>query len=289
MNKKYAMLMVLAFALFQTQGLDAVHSDGKEQRLLTLPESIVVGGIAGAAEVTFPGQMLSYAMNRAIAHEPFRLLDSYKGFGVNLVGQMPITAMQKLVATFGHQQMQSLQGRTATDTESLLISSLAGVAGACIDTPCSAIQLYQQRFAQRKLSMLQAARELKRSSFRGFTANALLKEAPFVVGYQFLAHKGKEFIQPYVKKESHATVAGGVGAGILTALITQPGTVIRNKMQSDLEGVYASTAQTVRTIFQQEGMKGFFAGLSQRGARVAIAIPLYMVYTRFLEDKLCNK
>lgn len=281
--------MALVFALCQTQDLDAVHNDSKEQRLLTLSESIVVGGIAGAAEVVLPGQLLSYAMNRAIAHEPFRLLESYKGFGANVLGQMPITAMQKLVSTFGHQQMQGLQGRSATDTEALLISSLAGVAGACIDTPCNAIQLYQQRFAERKLSMLQAARKLRGRVFRGFTANALLKEAPFVVGYQLLAHKGKEFAQPYLKKEPHATLVGGVGAGILTALITQPGTVIRNKMQNDLEGAYTSTVQTMRTIFQQEGFKGFFAGLSQRGVRVAIAIPLYMVYTKCLEEQICNK
>ena len=70
-------------------------------RTLTLQESIIVGGVVGAAEVAFPGQMLTYAMNRSINRKPFILTESYKGFIPHAVGQMPITAMQKVVQVKG--------------------------------------------------------------------------------------------------------------------------------------------------------------------------------------------
>lgn len=96
-------------------------------------------------------------------------------------------------------------------------------------------------------------------SIRGLVPNALLKEGPFAVGYQVLAPKCTEIVSPYVKSHLSATAIGGAAAGVATALFTQPGAVLRNRIQTDLlEGVKATTWQTAKSIYRSEGPTGFF-------------------------------
>ena len=158
---------------------------------------------------------------------------------------------------------------------------------------CPFFRLYKEERGQilrkhenKGKSFAQACKELGfKGCARGFTANAALKEGPFVVGYQILAPQGKAFMRQYIDNEQIAATFGSVGAGLFTAVVTQPGAVIRGKMQSDPCGkVYTSTLQTAQKICQQEGAAGLLNGLKQRGARVAIAIPLYVAYGNAMEE-----
>ena len=259
-------------------------------RSLTLKESVIVGGAVGAAEVAFPGQLLSYAMNSAIKKEPFVWSRSYQGFLVNAGGQMPITAVQKLVQVKGAQCIETFQGHKLSDSQKGLVSFAAGVAGAVIDTPSNAIQLYLQKKSNVGKSMLNAYKDLGgKGCFRGFMPNAFMKEAPFTIGYQILAQKGEKVAQEYVDNKLVAAAIGGTGAGVFTAIATHPGAVVRNKMQGDpFANIYTTTLKTVQKICQEEGIQGLFFGLKQRGLRVAIAVPLYVVYTNFLEEFIKN-
>jgi hypothetical protein len=263
-------------------------SDQKVQvRPLSFGQSVLVGGAVGAAEVVFPGQLFSYAMNKAIAREPFVLAHSYKGFAANALGQMPITAMQKVFQVKGTQWVEEFQGAALSSMQSVGVSFGAGVSGACIDTPSNAIQLYLQDPVNKGKNTREAFRALGVRAFRGFGPNAILKEGPFVVGYQFLAPQAKKVVHKYVDHDLTATAIGGAAAGVVTAVVTHPGAVIRNKMQGDPAGaIYANTWQAFRKIYSEEGAKGFAKGLEQRGARVAVAVPLYVAYTTWLEEQV---
>lgn len=258
-----------------------------DRKPLSLTESIIVGGTVGAAEVGFPGQILSYAMNQTIRRKPFIAHDCYKGFTVNALGQMPITALQKAVQTKGTEIAQKHQGSHLSDAQKAAISYIAGIAGAMIDTPSNAVQLYMQDPTNTQKSAWESMKDLRIKALRGFAPNAFLKEGPFAVGYQALAPKCREIASEYFGDNIAATAIGGASAGVFTAIATQPGAVLRNKMQSDLyKKRYSTTWITLQKIYQTEGFQGLFSGLMQRGTRVAIAVPLYVAYTTFLENKL---
>jgi len=266
---------------------------------LTLTQSIVVGGVVGAAEVAFPGQPLSYAMNQAINKQPFVLRNSYKGVKPNALGQMPITAVQSVVQVKGTQWAQEVKGSELSNWQKAGVSYAAGVGGALIDTPSNAMQLYLQSQANAGKSTAQAMRSLGRNCFRGLAPNALAKEGPFAVGYQFLAPQAQDVAKQYVGDNLMASALGGAAAGVVTAVVTQPGAVVRNRMQGEavavasrLEGSmvpemkYKTAWQAARKICNEEGAKGLFKGLMARGTRVAIAVPLYVAYTQALKNQI---
>jgi len=72
-----------SLVLFACVTTNASENSAKQTKSLSLTQSILVGGTVGAAEVALPGQILSYAMNRAVQQKPFVWRDSYKGFGAN--------------------------------------------------------------------------------------------------------------------------------------------------------------------------------------------------------------
>lgn len=247
----------------------------------SLAESIMIGGTVGAAEVAFPGQPLSYAMNQAIKKEALNWRHAYNGCFANSFGQMPITALQKVVQTQGTQCVQKYQEAPVSEWQKAIISYIAGIAGACVDTPSNAAQLHLQNPRNAHQNTWDAIKALGKNSYRGFLANALIKEGPFAVGYQVLEGKGTSMAKEYIDNPTAASVVGGIGAGVMTAVITQPGAVIRNKMQTGETDVIANT-------LKNEGFKGFYKGLTARGVRIMCAIPLYAMYTSYLENKIKN-
>jgi len=260
----------------------------QEKKTLTLPESIVVGGFVGAAEVAMPGQVLSYAMNKTIAKESFVLAQSYKGFCMNAGAQMPIMAIENGIKTKGLEMLQKTQESALSEMQKTGISFAAGVGGAVVENPSNAIQLYQQHKNNAGISVWQASNKLGlKGCCRGFVPGAILKEGPFVVGYQVLGSKGEIIAKEYVDHDMAAKAIGGIGAGVITAVVTQPGAVMRNTMQ--LDKTHASTWKTAHKILNEQGFKGFFAGLHHRGARIAVAIPLFIIYSEALEKVVKNK
>lgn len=249
---------------------------------LTLAESIMIGGTVGAAEVAFPGQPLSYAMNQAIKQKNLNWRHAYKGALANAIGQMPITALQKAVQTQGAQHAQKHQDAPFFEWQKAGISYMTGIAGALIDTSSNAVQLYLQDPSNAKQNTWQAIRALGKNNYRGFWVNSLIKEGPFAVGYQVLAGTGKSMAQKYTDNQTAASIAGGIGAGVITAAITQPGAVIRNKMQ-------AGQTDVIENTIRNEGFRGFYKGLTARGIRIMFAIPLYTIYSSYLEDKVKNR
>ena len=70
-------------------------------------------------------------------------------------------------------------------------------------------------------------------------------------------------------------MTAGVVAGGITAVVSHPFDTISTLMQSDYNKRLTSTMrQTVMKLYQEEGMYGFFKGVTPRGIRVVLAIPL---------------
>lgn len=278
MNYYYKVLVLLLGTL-------SLYADDYK-RPMTALESGMIGATVAAAEVALPGQLLSYWMNQRIKKQPFVWADSYKGFGAHLSGIMPIMAAQRMVQSKGTQLLERSQEQVLSLSQKMGVSYVAGIAGAIIDTPLNAVQLYLQDKVGRGKSYWDAIRYLGRQSYRGFVPNALLKEGPFVVGYQALAPMSAKMMRSYTDNELLANVLGGTTAGVVTAFATQSGAVVRNKMQADIiasHSVKKGMWGTAVDIVRKDGIKGLYAGLPQRSLRIVIAIPLYTLYTDVLE------
>jgi hypothetical protein len=255
-------------------------------RPLTLPESLLVGGLAAVMEVGLPGQILANATNLAIRNQPFVPSQCYQGFTAHAMGQMPIVAVQNMVDSQGTQALQARQNDPLSDFQKAGVAAVSGAAASLIDTPSNAVQLFLQRPEGKNKTNMQACKELGvKGLTRGATVNAGLKEVPFVMAYKFATPKAAKFLQEQgVENKLLATAVGGACVGVVTAVVTQPGAVIRGTMQNDPHAdVYKTARQTVRKIYERDGAQGFFRGLPQRGARVAIAVPLLVMYGSALE------
>jgi Mitochondrial carrier protein len=278
-------------------------------RPLTLPEATFAGGVAGVLEVVCPGQPLTHAMNKAIADAAKKTaieqsiakpqsyknvainagkycLRSYTGFTAHAMGQMPIVAVQNMVYSQGTQALQARQNDPLSDFQKAGAAAVSGAAASLIDTPSNAVQLFLQRPQGKNKTNMQACKELGvKGLTRGATVNAGLKEAPFAMAYKFATPKVAKFLQEQgVENKVVATAIGGAGVGVVTAVVTQPGAVIRGTMQNDPHAdVYKTVRQAASKIYERDGAQGFFRGLPQRGIRVACAVPLLVVYIDILE------
>jgi Mitochondrial carrier protein len=256
-----------------------------KDRSLTLPESIVAGGLGGFVEVTVSGQPLTYWMNQKIKNKPFVLKHSYQGFAAHAGGVMPITATYKAVQAQGSQFLKARQDEPLTQGQNVGVSCTAGLSAALFDTPSNAVQIFLQKEENKGKSTMQACKELRFAGLgRGYGANAILKEGPFAVGLQVLVPIMNTKMQKYVENKTSAQALGAAAAGVMTAVVTQPGAVVRNTMQADYtRATYTSTVQTVQKICKEQGPQALLKGVSQRGARIAIAMPLFTFYNEAAE------
>ena len=285
MNKNVQFFIIFCMMSFSLQSSEESldHPSRSFDRPLTLAESSLAGGLTGAGEVFFPGHILTTWMNRTIAKEPMVWNKVHKGGLTNLVAQFPITAVANTVNFKGSQLLENSQQSPLTQGQVVGMSLVSGVAAGVVDTISNAVQLRQQKPEHMHENAIQALKKLRGKSLRGMTATGF-KEAKFALAWQVAATKGEEFASKYINNPNIAKAVGGAGVGVATAVVTHPWAVIRNKMQGDIDAtMYKTTLQTAQKIYEQEAVAGLMKGLPQRGVRVAIAIPLYSVYSKKLE------
>ena len=284
MNKYVQFLIIFFMISVSLQSSDQLSDCPikSSDRPLTFAESIFAGGLAGAGEVFLPGHILSKWMNQAIKKESMVWKEVHEGFFTNLTAQFAITAVSHSVNVTGSQLIEHVQKSPLTQEQIVVMSLVSGVAAGVVDTISNSIQLRQQRPEGKGEHAIQALSKLGVSSLRGVTPTGI-KEAKFALAWQCAAAQGEDFVAEYIDNKRIAKALGGAGIGVATAVVTHPWAVIRNTMQADVDAViYKTTVQTVQKIYTQEGFSGFIKGLSQRGLRVAIAIPLYAEYSKKL-------
>ncbi|KAF9643311.1 solute carrier family 25 member 38 [Thelephora ganbajun] len=107
--------------------------------------------------------------------------------------------------------------------------------------------------------------------FRGFTASAL-RDAPyagiFIVFYETIKQESNCLVPPSSSINSAVVHSfSAAAAGAVATLATHPFDVIKTKIQVRKEERYHGFLRTVRTIWKQRGVSGFFDGASLRLSR----------------------
>ncbi|XP_066452275.1 mitochondrial glycine transporter [Eleutherodactylus coqui] len=163
------------------------------------------------------------------------------------------------------------------------------VAGVCM-LPFTVVKTRYESGKYRYSGVFQALGNIYRTEgtrglFSGFAAT-LLRDAPFSGIYLMFYTQAKRFAQPYNIDPTFTPLLNfscGVVAGILASVTTQPADVIKTHMQLTPKK-YRWTGQTVRFIYQNHGLIGFFHGGVPRALRrTLMAAMAWTVYEQMMD------
>ncbi|KAJ8659622.1 hypothetical protein O0I10_004601 [Lichtheimia ornata] len=128
-----------------------------------------------------------------------------------------------------------------------------------------------------------------RGLFAGFGAT-FIRDAPFAGIYLFFYEKFKSTANGWKERRDvpianmAVNLGAGVVAGTAATCITQPFDMIKTRMQLDRK-LYRTTWSTAKRVFMENGLRGFFDGISLRLARKplssAISWAVYEEIVRF--------
>lgn len=254
-------------------------------------QNVAVGAAAGATEVLGFGQVASYAANQMIQGRALVLRDSYRGCAANVAGMAPITAVQVAGTKKGEELVKEWQnGAELSDMQKVGVATCAGAASGIVATPSEAIPVHMQQPENKGKTTMQVIRELgPRGAMRGCVPTAG-RDGIFTAGYMSMNNICVEKAKNIVGDNYAAPVLGGITAGVIVAVATQPLAVVKTKMQSDPKKMYYPTAlSTASSVLRTDGIRGLYRGLPARGARIIVAIPVLGAATKCYTELISQK
>ncbi|KAM4603414.1 mitochondrial glycine transporter B isoform 2-T2 [Polymixia lowei] len=191
-------------------------------------------------------------------------------------------------STFYSLKQHFILDRAPSAGEAVLLGAGARtVAGVCM-LPVTVIKT---RFESGRYNYASVAGALKnvyetegiRALFSGLTAT-LLRDAPFSGIYVMFYSQAKKSLPQEVSSSSYAPLVNfgcGMVAGVLASLVTQPADVVKTHIQ--VSSSHLSTADAVRYIFTEHGLRGFFRGAVPRSLRrTLMAAMAWTVYEQLM-------
>ncbi|KAJ1913192.1 hypothetical protein H4219_005312 [Mycoemilia scoparia] len=128
---------------------------------------------------------------------------------------------------------------------------------------------------------------LKTDGIKGFFSGAVptaIRDAPYAGIYLFLYERIKTFERDTMSKrniiipEALVTLSSGMVSGITASYITQPFDMVKTRIQIQ-PNLYSGMFNSFVRIFKEEGIQGFFRGISLRvlrkGIQAGISFTLY--------------
>ncbi|PPQ68860.1 hypothetical protein CVT26_001694 [Gymnopilus dilepis] len=180
---------------------------------------------------------------------------------------------------------------TLSNTGNLLAGAATRVSVGFLLNPISVIKARFESNMYNYPTMFYALNSIIRQGpselFRGFMASSL-RDAPyaglFVVFYEGTKKEIALFLP--ATSSSHAALIhciSAASAGSIATFITHPFDVIKTKVQVRSEARYNGFLKTVGTIWQQQGVVGFFSGASLRLSRKVLSSAIgWVVYESLL-------
>lgn len=283
-----------------------VAGDASKKQESTILKNVAVGAAAGTTEVVVFGQSASYAMNQMIqgrniipknpsrgvvANVAEAVQSSYRGCKANVAGMAPITAIQVAGTEQGNKVVKEWQnGAALSDTQKLCVAATAGAASGIVATPSESIPVNMQKPENKGKTTMQVAKGLGiRGIMRG-CGPTTGRDGIFTAGYMSMNAICVEKAKKIVGDNYIAPVAGGIAAGVMTAIATQPLAVVKTNMQADPDKKHYHTAfSTVRSVWRANSIKGVYSGLLPRGARIMVAIPVLGAATTFYSGLITSQ
>lgn len=168
---------------------------------------------------------------------------------------------------------------TLTSQGNLIAGATTRVAIGFLLNPFSVLKarILSNMYAYESLTgaLVSIARQGPSELLRGFFASSL-RDAPsaglFIVFYEAIKTRAAHVAPP--TSQTQATIVhslSAASAGAIATLATHPFDVIKTKLQVRTEDRYHGFVRTVRTIWEQRGLAGYFDGASLRLSRKVLS------------------
>ncbi len=262
-----------------------ISTEDTSQKLSPL-QSMTSGIVTGIGEVTC-NQPLVYIKNivqqnsgkpftdiiRATVRDKegaFKPLTCYRGYPINAGSMAIITPVQMVSNTL-------LADKVGNETplQKIACAYGAGAIAALVATPTEYVMLHQQlmgKNAAKTIHELVTTRGIK-TMLTGVVPTAL-RDGGFTVGYLALGNVVEQLLH------IDNPLAGNVIAGVIAAIATHPCDTVKTRMQAQHTSLYS----VIKKLYHNEGIKGFYSGLTPRGTRVILAILLMNTLSEKCKD-----
>lgn len=257
---------------------------------LTVFESAFVGTMANTTEalINYPLWTLK---NRIINGSGFTLRPTiwYAGIVPYIIGTAPITSIQMGVNRGIHNAFFDAS-REPSNYQHIASAFVAGVTSAIVGCPTEMVVTQQGKFGGSFFSV--GSKLIKQGGWKclstGFS-NIAMREGIFTIGYDVASPYIKSKIKPYCKKDSHASIISGIGAGIPAAIASQANDTLKTIQQSANQLQPVRAIDAAKNIYATQGFSGFFKGGCWRGARVASGITIMANVKEKMEAEFKNQ
>lgn len=179
----------------------------------------------------------------------------------------------------------------------MIMGLCSGLAKVSITTLCQPISVIKVRMESPTCQIYSSLTNAITTIYytegtKGFykgLAPAVIKDVPYsTLGYAFY-EKYVELFSALTysdRRNPVVTFCAGVSAGFTATIITQPFDVIKTRIQLQKinGGRYRNMTESVRTIYQEDGLEGFQRGLWPRIAKRFFSFPL--VWTLYEQIKI---
>jgi hypothetical protein len=235
-------------------------------------ENGVVGVLSGSIEVCLLQPML-YCKNTSQQKLPivFNPRIIYRGLAASVGNMALLTGLQFPLAAGAMALFTGGKERSLSSAELVGASFIGGWFSGLACGPIEVVMIQQMRFGgtlfatpSRVMKTYGAA-----SIVRG-TSLACGREAFFTAGYMGLAPSiSRELQQRFGMSESHGSIFGPIGAGLIASTLSHPLDTAKTCMQGDLgRETYGGVVATLRTLYNQGGMGRIFLGWGWRTGRM---------------------
>jgi len=243
---------------------------------LTGAENAVLGTIAGGIEVCIDQPML-YWKNAVQQRLPFTMNPRivYRGLTMSVTNMAVLTGLQFISTGYISKAITGGVEREMSLTENVAAGFLGGALSGLVATPMELVMIQQQRHGGTIINT--PARIV--SSFgplglaRGMVT-AVSREAIFTAGMLGIAPSLQAILhRDYGMQNDIAGMAGAVAGGVVAATLSHPLDTTKTCMQGDIEQqTYTSFTKSLKTIYDQQGLRRMYTGWGWRCGRMICAI-----------------
>lgn len=255
----------------------------KQRRPITLWQSIGMGSLAGAVEVTIDHPLWS-VKTRLQRGDPFTLNPSilYRGILSNASSMVPVTAIQVTLNRCVHRFVFQ-DSHTLSDAQKISAAFVAGIGSSFVSCPTEMIMTQQSKTGA---TVKEAILSLKhqggcRYLWTGLPATGM-REGVFTAFFLAVTPILKQKIASQSVSDYTASLTAGIGAGIGAAVISQCADTVKTRQQTTGMGI----REAIRTLYITKGVRGFFRGGLARGLNVVSAVTIMGLVNEKIEASL---
>lgn len=259
----------------------------------TVLDASAAGGISAAIEVILDHPFWSlktrYQNDNIPKNQKFTLDPRilYRGFLPNIVSMVPITALQVGTAQGLKTALHPNDENPPSDLNMLSYNAAGGAFSSIVSGPTE-LAMTRQTTQMGFINTLKHT--YQEHGYKGLTTGMFgtaMRDAKFTVGFGFGAPYLTNQFAPYMQ-EYMAKITGGLSAGIICALASQPWDTLKSIQQTRVKTM-TPMLDLAKSTYQKEGVKGFYKGSSFRMARVASAVMIMGEANERVQRSLNNR